>query len=250
LIQHLKTIEETTLNAWPGLQQILYDGWLLRFAEGYTRRANSVNPIYSGRLDVTTKIGRCERIYGRRHLTPVFKLSPFVQPAHLDELLAKRGYRHEAPTSVQWLDLAAIPAPTINSVGQWSRPSPEWRNDYVRLNRVSSPNVPALSAILHNIVPETNYMTLKPQQQAVACGLAVREGHYVGLFDIVTDPHQRSQGYGTQLVLNLLAWAKQRGAKKAYLQVMLNNEPALKLYAKLGFREIYQYWYRVWPEDK
>jgi hypothetical protein len=250
LTHQLKTIEETTLNAWPGLQQILYDGWLLRFARGYTRRANSVNPIYSGTLDVPTKIGRCEQIYGQRHLTPVFKLSPFVQPAQLDDLLAERGYRQEAPTSVQWLDLATIPAPMINSVGQWPKPSDEWQNDYVRLNRVSNSSVPVLSAILHNIVPETNYMTLKPQQRAVACGLAVREGHFVGLFDIVTDPHQRSKGYGTQLVLNLLAWAKQRGAKKAYLQVMLNNEPALKLYAKLGFREIYQYWYRVWPGDQ
>ena len=54
-------------------------------------------------------------------------------------------------------------------------------------------------------------------------------------------------GYGEQLVRNLLMWGKQQGARAAYLQVMLNNAPALRLYAKIGFLEEYQYWYRVRP---
>jgi hypothetical protein len=33
----IQEIEEISLNAWPSLQQILYDGWILRFANGYTK---------------------------------------------------------------------------------------------------------------------------------------------------------------------------------------------------------------------
>jgi len=32
-----KRIEEASLNAWPALQHLLFDGWILRFSKGYTR---------------------------------------------------------------------------------------------------------------------------------------------------------------------------------------------------------------------
>ena len=58
-----RRLEEVALNAWPALQQMLFDGWLLRFARGYTKRANSINALYDSRLDVATKIAACERTY-------------------------------------------------------------------------------------------------------------------------------------------------------------------------------------------
>ena len=79
----------------------------------------------------------------------------------------------------------------------------------------------------------------------IAVGLGVAENGFVGLFDLVTDEKFRNRGFGKELVLNLIEWGKQNGAQRAYLQVMLNNAPALHLYEKLGFREVYQYWYRV-----
>lgn len=41
-----KAIEEITLNTWPAEQSVLLNGWVLRTAAGYTKRANSVNPLY------------------------------------------------------------------------------------------------------------------------------------------------------------------------------------------------------------
>ncbi|MEA3309760.1 MAG: hypothetical protein U9Q70_09655 [Chloroflexota bacterium] len=78
-----RRIEEVSLNSWPALQQILFDGWVLRFSEGYTKRANSVNPLFASSLDVEVKIDTCERLYAERGLPTVFRLTPFSSPAGL-----------------------------------------------------------------------------------------------------------------------------------------------------------------------
>lgn len=52
----IRQIEEISLNAWPALQTIHYDGWILRFAYGVTKRSNSVSLIYESTLNVDAKI--------------------------------------------------------------------------------------------------------------------------------------------------------------------------------------------------
>ena len=240
-----KRVEEASLNAWPASRQMVFDGWLLRFADGYTRRANSVNPIYTGTGIVEHKIKFCEKIYSGRQLPCVFKITPFVQPANLDEILAAAGYKQEALTSVQTLDLDMEVFEPFPDGLEWTEPVEAWVKEYVRMNGVEPKHITSLTSILNHIVPETCFMLLQEQHTTVACGLAVRDGDWVGLFDIVADPSQRGKGLGQKLVVSLLAWGARQGAKSAYLQVMLNNEAALKLYGKLGFREIYPYWYRV-----
>ena len=42
----------------------------------------------------------------------------------------------------------------------------------------------------------------------------------------------------------ILEQSKIRRAKKAYLQVMMDNYVALNLYSKIGFKEVYKYHYR------
>ena len=61
----------------------------------------------------------------------------------------------------------------------------------------------------------------------------------------VTAPEARNKGRARRLISDLLGWAMLQGASHAYLQVMKNNDTAIRLYEGLGFREQYEYWYRV-----
>ncbi len=80
----IRTIEELSMGAWPALETFVSDGWVLRFSEGYTRRANSVHPLSRGTRRLATKIEEAERLYRERGLTPIFKLTPDSQPPGLE----------------------------------------------------------------------------------------------------------------------------------------------------------------------
>ena len=96
-----RRIEEASLNAWPALNSLLYDGWIVRFANGYTKRANSVTPLYPGELDIDAKIAFCEKQYRGKKLMPIFRLPAWGEVEALDTRLAGRGYRQIDVTSVQ-----------------------------------------------------------------------------------------------------------------------------------------------------
>jgi N-acetylglutamate synthase len=241
----ITAIEELSLNAWPSFQTLLYDGWVIRFAGGYTRRANSINPLYTSTIDLDQKLRFCEGSYGDKKLPTVFKITSASTPHGLDEKLWTNGYRKDAPTSVQMLDLESMSL-AASSAGRFEEElSKEWLDDFCRMSGTAEGQRKTLQQILINIVPRHCFASLKSADKVIACGMGVLQSGYVGLFDIVTDEAFRGQGHGQGLVENIVAWGKQNGAQKAYLQVMLNNPPALHLYAKMGFVEEYQYWYRI-----
>lgn len=243
--QLMRTIEELSLNAWPSLQQILYDGWILRFADGYTKRANSVNPIYLGTQNVNQKIQYCQQIYLNKNLKPIFRVTPLAHPENLDEILATAGFEKRDVTSVQIRDLASLPTPTTNSVKIWTDVSQEWLDHFVHMSEIPLVEWDSLIGILLNIASQKCFAVLLNDDQVVSCGLGVLERQYVGLFEIVTAKDKRGRGFARELIFHILNWAKNQDATTAYLQVVMTNTAALNLYTQLGFEEIYQYFYRM-----
>lgn len=243
----IRTIEELSLNAWPALHTVLADGWVHRFAGGYTRRANSVNPLYPTTQALATKVARSEALYRERALPVVFKLTAASCPTGLDDFLADRGYVLDAQTSVQTRDLTQWPGESRGEVELEEAVTEPWFEAFCRASSLADQRRPIAWQMLHAIVPSAAFALIRREDQIVTCGFAVAQDGYVGFYDIVTDPRYRRRGLAGQLMQALLVWGQAQGAHTAYLQVMLNNPSALALYAGLGFREIYQYWYRVRP---
>lgn len=237
--------EEILLNQWQPLQTILYDGWILRFANGYTKRANSINPIYFSHKEIREKIKHCEQMYTTQQLKTIFKITPFIHPENLDEILETEGYTRIEPTSVQRLALQRINRPTIQTVRIDEQVSDDWIDQYCLLNSVDEQHKPTMKLMLSDRSSAKGFFTLYHNGEIAVCGLGMVERKVLGVFDIVTNPKYRNQGLGEQLILNILQWGKDKGAAYSDLAVLLNNPPALRLYAKLGYKEIYQYWYRV-----
>ena len=241
---HARPIEEAALSAWPALQHIFYDGWLLRFARGYTKRANSVNALYGSTLDVDEKIDVCERIYLERSLSTVFRLNPFSHPSDLDHVLEQRHYQRIDPTFVQHRSLGSnVLKPAIPCVLNEEKLD-RWMEIFCRISGSEITDHQTHRAMLDAIPSRRLLATLVDEDRIVACGVGVQEREYMGLFDLTTDPLYRNRGYGATLVAEMLRWGITQGASHAYLQVVEANAPARHLYTRLGFSTIYTYWYR------
>ena len=239
-------IEEISLNAWPAMHTVLYDGWVLRVANGYTKRANSVTALYPGTLDLTAKIDYCERFYRRQKLPPIFRLTDFAQPPDLDKALAARGYQRIDATRVLYLDLSWSGAMASSRAYMLPDRSglASWLGSFHHMNKHRA-DESTHRRLLDLVIGEKCPMVLMVEDGVVACGLGILTGDVYGIFDVVTDREHRRQGYALELMEALLDWGINARANHAYLQVMVDNEPAQRLYARLGFQELYRYWYRI-----
>jgi ribosomal protein S18 acetylase RimI-like enzyme len=240
----IQTLEELSMNAWPALEAVKSDGWVLRFSEGYTRRANSVHPLDGGVRGPAAKIDEAEELYRAHDLPPTFKMTEASQPDGLEAALAGRGYAVEAGTSVRVarVDTTERVGPGVEM--EWDR-TQGWRDAFHRMNRVAGERRALHDRMLSQISSPAGYASVCENGRLIACALGVVQDGWLGVFDVVVDETRRRQGLGEQLMRGLMAWGRERDAERAYLQVMLSNAPALSLYEKLGFREAYQYWYRV-----
>jgi len=93
-------LEDLMLNMSAPSEQLLYDGWLLRFSPHDIKRAQAVTSL-SSTLPLDEKIARTEELYKRAGLPPLFRISPLSQPSDLDQQLEMRSYRRIETSSVQ-----------------------------------------------------------------------------------------------------------------------------------------------------
>jgi len=211
----LRHIEEAGLQAWRALKQQELDGWSLGSSQGYTKRANSVNPLNARRVDVNAKIRLCEAAYADRGLPTIFRLTPFAVPADLDSRLEARGYRRLAITLVQVLELSTW-APRVPSPGTLRELSlDDWRETYA--TSLGKPLPPAHRELVRSIRSCCLLAGPVDEGRTKTCGMAVTDGLHTGLFSIITDPSVRRRGYGRALVGVMLDCAVSQGTRYACL---------------------------------
>ncbi len=242
--------EELALNAWPALITHHYDGWLLNYANGYTKRANSVYPIYDSTLDKEDKIMFCEDYYQSRGLKPTFKMNDSDMLRILDMCLEDKGYHVVDPTDVMVMALSQSDDKEILEYQVNLEFDNEWAKTYTELVGISGEDEQSLVAkrtikeMLSCITQQPIYICFKDGENAVAIGYGVVERGYLGIFNIIVHEAYRGKGYGHHVMNAIQKEGQKLGAKSSYLQVVCENQIAVNLYKKLGYEKLYTYWYR------
>lgn len=241
----ISDIEELSMNAWPALQTKLYDGWVLRFADGYTKRSNSVNPIYNSKISLQMKLNFCEKEFEHVNLPVVYKLTSASQPRDIDKELDKRGYIRIDETSVRILEMAHYYQAKTGEINFTTEFSDTWINGFLKCSGINERDQMTARKMLNNIIGDVVCVSKRVGEKVIGCGFGVIERDYVGIFDIIVDKSYRGNGYGKNIMNSILNTAAEKGVKTAYLQVVVGNRSAENLYENLGFEEVYKYWYRV-----
>lgn len=245
------TVETCALHAWPAMDVQDVDGWLLRYNDGVTRRANSVWPNGAARrLPLDKKLSSVEGFYQARGEPSRFQICVVTQPSHLDAVLERRGYIADAHTLVQSAPIESVLSrtaahATLHDVITRDALSDEWFAAYCQSEDVDSFAAPPRRGILERIAMPTAYAAVFDEGQPASVGLGVTEGDWLGIFSMATSPAFRRHGAASALLRTLALWGRRMGAQDVYLQVMHHNQPARSVYAHAGFSTLYEYHYRT-----
>jgi len=80
-----------------------------------------------------------------------------------------------------------------------------------------------------------------------AHAIGAYEDDWLGISAVWVGRDRRRRGLALAVLARLLGWGAELGASTAYLQVLTDNEPALALYARLGFTPHHTYRYLTPP---
>lgn len=243
-------VEETCLNAWPAVRQVLLRGWVLRFSEGLSRRANSANPLRADGRDIDALIPDCEALYQRQNLPTIFRLPSIFEPG-LDQRLAPLGYGSEGESCVVYGDIAAIEAARDPEVQLLSHPTRKWLAAMAALQNHSMEQSRIYRRIVGAIAVPAMFAALPVDGEPAALAYGAIHDGLLCYESVVTDARRQRRGYARRIIASLAAWAGDQRAEGACLEVEAGNAPALALYDRLGLKtELYRYHYRRAPQPE
>ncbi len=245
-----RALEEHALNASGAFQSLLYDGWLLGFRAGPTKRLRCVNPFYASTLPLARKVEHCVNFYRDVALPVIFRMLPFSQPPDLDAWLDHAGWPRFDRTKVLHVDLASVRAPAAPTDCVELMDVAAWQAPVAELMEVAPERVAKLVERARSYPLPHSGALVRRDGCVVACGLVKIDSGHAGLFAVHTAKALRGQGLGKAIVSALLAEAVDKGARHAYLQVTADNAPAIALYERYGFVSAYEYWYRAREDEQ
>ena len=229
-------LEERSVRAMPAVETVRIGRWLLLMGRGEVSRLNScVTFGESPRRSMFERIEAVESRYVSRGRDPKFRLTRL--DTHLDARLETRGY-DRGPEVIMMT--GPVGGRTDGTVAVAAGTGPTWLDRYAAWGGHGELRTAEVGESLGSLA-----LDMGAFMSPAAIGVAVLDGPWVGLFDIITDPGRRRRGHGRSMTETMLAWAAERGAERSYLQVVATNDPALALYDSLGFTEVYRYWYRT-----
>jgi ribosomal protein S18 acetylase RimI-like enzyme len=211
----IRALEHAAALAWPGTEQHWHHGWLLRAGGGYTSRANSAVP-----LDFSANITALPGIidwYERRGLAPWLALPERLVPVRATGINNTRVMVTVIPEAESHAEVTLL-----------DRPDRAWLACYER-----DVPVPVLTAVVDG---EVVFASMADEAVGRGAVTTAPDGTvWLGISAVHVAAQHRRRGHARMLCQAVLVWGANRGATRAYVQVLTDNAAAITLYTGLGF---------------
>ena len=250
--EEIKFLQELLMNSWPANHYYFINGWILRFTEGVTSRANSVFPLhYTGDLyKLDRDIALTEKAYQAYKLPTIFTMPEYFEPSNLAEKLLKNGYQqfgcvtHTLIATIQELKNEIINDEfTYLIIPERKKEIANFLGTFSKRDQRSQKILDEL--VNRIIVPQKRFIIAQYNQKIVGTLMGILDPHgFFYLADLLVNPDYRRQNIAKSMFFTIINdWAILMGAKKIWLQVENDNIEALNLYTNLGFKKAYSYYY-------
>ncbi|MBX6372302.1 MAG: GNAT family N-acetyltransferase [Acidothermus sp.] len=219
-------LEELAGRLWPAAEEEWLGRWWLRAGGGGSWRAEAARLLGEPDREPTAALAALTAWYRERQVAPRLRM---VAGYRFEPVAAAAGWRRVEESLVLFAPIARIRsaiarrgAPAV-AVSVEASPSERWLALYRRLPTavLSAPSVVAFASI--------------GDAEVLAIGRGAVEGAWAELAVIEVAEHARRRGLARALIDALLEWAQERGARRVYLEVGVDNVAARRLYEMLGF---------------
>jgi ribosomal protein S18 acetylase RimI-like enzyme len=227
--------------------------WLLRSAEGFTHRANSVLAAGLPGLDLADAVGRARAWYSARSRPALAGVPrPASEAADAAELTIvaeafAAGAGRVIPQRGAFVLTAAIAAVATARAdapeGLRVRLHPEPDAGWLALYRYRGEPLPPIATTLLLSAPEQVFVSVVDGDRTVAVGRGSLGGGWAGITAVEVSAGYRRRGLARLVLARTASWAAQRGARSMFVQVGETNDAAVRLYESAGFTHHHRYDY-------
>jgi len=234
---------------WRALETARLGDWLLRSSGGFTARANSALALGDPGMDAEDAVAMVQEWYAGRGQPARLQVPDSTLDPQVARRLDTHGWTRSPEVHVMTAELghvlqaADLGAATDLELRLDPKPDAEWLACY---RQDGGPLPEAARAVLTNH-PAVQFASLRSGTQVLAIARVTVDGRWAGVFGVEVTPAARGRRLGATVTAGALRWAGQQGARRTYLQVQQDNEPALTLYERLGYTRHHGYHYLAEP---
>jgi ribosomal protein S18 acetylase RimI-like enzyme len=245
-------LEHACSDAWPPLKQHHLGEWRLRWADGFTGRANSALAVGDPGIPMAQALAA---VCDFAHSQGIMPTVQTVQGGTVEAAIAAAGWlpntAHPAGHEVSVMVGGRATNGTLLAKNERkfpfiaSAPTPGWWELTAGTTVPTTAQRHVLTSVLTG--GDVGYGVAELDGATAGAVRVAVVGEFAHISRLAVRPEYRRRGLAVAMMGAAGSWARDRSATRKVLQVSVSNAPALALYHELGFTEHHRYRYWVPP---